>query len=140
MMTHYRRISKTALNVFRTSLIHDGVKPSEYDALGFSGAVKVGTETGGYIILEVMGEDREGLPGKLVSKTFGDLSGAARSAVHRTKIKMRSQDEEGNDVDREELIPANMLPEGIYPLPIEGPQTEETDCVLAEGINPHRFI
>lgn len=140
MRSHYRRISKTALSGFRSSLAVDGVKPSEMDALKTIQAVKVGVETGGWFIIEVFGEDSDALPGKLVSDTFGGLSGAAREAVHCAKIKVRTQDDEGNDVDIERVVPKNALPEGIAPLPAEGPQEAETDCVLMEGINPHRFI
>lgn len=50
MKTHYRRISKTAMRQIKD--------------LGEFGAVKVGTEKSGWIIVHVQGEDREGLPGK----------------------------------------------------------------------------
>ena len=133
-MTHYRRISKTALSTLRTSLSVDGVKPSEYTALASVSAVKVGVETGGYVILEVVGEDREGLPGKLCSKTFGGLKNAARQAVHRAKVR---KDING---DEEFTIPENEVTEDYIPLPIEGEQVEEGDAVLQVGINPHRFI
>lgn len=133
-MTHYRRISKTALNALRTSLTGDGAKPSEYQALSSVSAVKVGVETGGYGILEVVGEDREDLPGKLCSKTFGGLKNAARQAVHRAKVR---KDVNGQ---KEYTIPENEVTEDFIPLPAEGEQVEEGDAVLAEGINPHRFI
>ena len=135
MKTHYRRISKTALGAFRTSLTHDGVKLSEYTALGFVGAVKVGVETGGYIILEVVGEDKEGLPGKLTSKTFEGLKNAARLAVHHARVRVTTEDGE-----KEEVIPENEIPKDMSPLSLEGEQVEEGDAVLAMGINPHRFL
>lgn len=134
MMTHYRRISKTALNAFRTSLTHAGVRPSEYDALGYVGAVKVGVETNGWCVIEVVGEDSDDLPGKHISDSFGGLKGAARSAVHRAKVR---KDINGQV---EEIIPENEIPEDMIRLPEEGEQVEEGDAVLAVGINPHRFI
>ena len=134
MMTHYRRISKTALNQFQNSFTHDGVKPSEYRALASFGAVKVGIETNGWCVIEVNGEDPDDLPGKHISDSFGGLKGAAKAAVHRAKVRKTVNGQV------EETIPENEIPEDMIPLPEEGEQVEEGDAVLAMGINPHRFI
>ena len=134
-MTHYRRISKTALSGLRTSLTVDGVKPSEYTALASFNAVKVGIETNGWCIIQVMGEDHDDLPGKHISSTFGGLKGAAKKAVHRAKVRKTIDGE-----TREFNIPENEVPGDFIPLPLEGEQVEEGDAVLAVGINPHRFI
>lgn len=134
-MTHYRRISKTALNGLRTSLTEEGVKPSEYTALASFSAVKVGVETNGWCIIQVMGEDSDDLPGKHISSTFGGLKGAAKSAVHRAKVRKTVDGE-----TRVHTIPENEVTEDYIPLPLEGEQVEEGDAVLAVGINPHRFI
>ena len=140
MKTHYRRISKTAISNFQTSLTTDGRKPGEYEALGSIGAVTVGIETAGWKIIEVCGPDSDDLPGNHVSDSFGGLKGAARKAVHRAKIRETVDDGEGNDVVRVRHVPENKIPDGVAELPAEGPQVEEGDAVLAVGINPHRFI
>ncbi len=126
MKTHYRRISKTALG--------------KVASLGDISAVKVGKETNGWAILEVVGKDRDGLPGSLISESFGGLKGAARSAVHRSRIRKTILDEEDNPVEVTETIPANKVPGTCAALPEHGPQMAEGDAVLQEGINPHRFI
>ena len=124
MKTHYRRISKTALAIFLKE-----------ESLGDIGAVKVGVELGGYIILHVSGENRLGLPGKLTSDTFGGLKDAARAAVHRARVRKTIEEKE-----LEFLIPENEITEDLAALPVDRIQAAEGDAVLAVGINPHRFI
>lgn len=121
MKTHYRRISKTAL--------------AKVDDLGEFGAVNVGVELGGYIILHVSGADLVGLPGKFTSGTFEGLKDAARAAVHRARVRVTVDEKEG-----EFLIPENEITEDLAALPEDGIQAAEGDAVLAVGINPHRFI
>jgi hypothetical protein len=147
MKTHYRRISKTALSAFRTSLGPEGgSKPDEYAALASVSGVKVGTEASGYVVFQVVGEDSESLPGKLCAETFGGLKNAAREAVHCCRIREAVEDEEGNPVVRIRTVAESALPEGLSRFPdwAEGEPTplipEEGDTILAVGLNPHRFI
>ena len=121
MKTHYRRLSKTALG--------------KINDLGNCGAVTVGVETGGWVMLHVCGEDSDDLPGKFTADKFGGLTGAARRAVHRAKVR-----ETVGGETRIRHIPENKVTDDYLPLPEVGEQVEEGDAVLAVGINPHRFI
>lgn len=121
MKTHYRRISKTAL--------------AKVESLGEFGAVRVGKENGGWVLLHVNGQDSDDLPGKFTADSFGGLKGLARKAVSRAKVRETVDGE-----TRIRIIPENKVPEDFLPLPEEGEQVEEGDAVLAVGINPHRFI
>jgi len=148
--SHYRRISKTALSQFRTKVKDPEAtaKPSEEAALGTIGAVVVGTELGGYRILEVVGSDRDGLPGELCAETFQRLTGAARSAVRRAKVRELVEDPEtGETVAVLKWLPENAVDEarfGKVPDPekdeVVAKSLEDQEAVVEVGHNPHRFI
>lgn len=148
--SHYRRISKSALQAFQMSLKDPrGPVPREDVALGSIGAVVVGTELGGYRILEVVGADREGLPGDFCADAFRSLTGAARAAVRRVEIRELEDDPDnpGQQRMRKKLVPENTVDEkkyGVVPDPEKeetvAPSAEDEEAIVAVGVNPHRFI